>query len=132
MTDRNPEQDWFRVHVGEDAEFITRAASGDAAETEVKAHCELNPYLKLETSMMLDHGVWAKPLEPIEADHYQKIVDMTGVNSVRLVADKREQLPVRERPRTTQHQISDGQLALFGIKKKLTGRNNFEYSYYYE
>jgi hypothetical protein len=132
MANTNPEQDWFRVYVGEDAEFIAPAESGFFAEVNVRGYCSVTRYLMLDPEMMLKHGVWAKPLEPIDADYYRNIANMTGVASIRLIADKRKLRQPGGEIRATETSEIDGQLALFGMKKALNSRTDFEYSYYNE
>ncbi len=109
---QTPEQgEWYCVFVGQEAEFITYAYDEDYARLKVDLYLGENPGVKVPN--LLDFDIWAKPLDPLEADQQAKLKVLAPSVSVKLVGVSKPLChPTEQVPKTKPEQTL-GQLVLF-------------------
>ncbi len=81
------ERSWFMVHVGTEADFVVRAFSEDHALLKTTYYCYENPIHGIDPDSMLDYGLHAKPLDPVDEDYFDRQYEDKTV-AVRFLAQR--------------------------------------------
>lgn len=130
--DQCVERNWYRVHIDTIAEFITLGHSEDEAIARVVGYCEKTERLGIDTEMMLPHGVYGKPLEPMEEEFYSRAYAGTGIDNIKLVR-LREHNPLPKPHKPTEIIVNENQLCLFSMSKVFEqGGWSLQYSFFPE
>ncbi len=111
----NQENNWYKVFVDSDAEFIAPALSEEEAFSSVINYCNQNTFLGLDPEMMFPHGLWGVMLDQSDSDMYSKIQQKTNVQPIRLIQDKRSVLETNFEPVVNEVIVNENQLSLLSL-----------------
>lgn len=129
MSELNNSNNWHNICVDTSAEFIVYADSQADAFDKTIGYCNDNKFLGLDPEMMLNHGVWAKPLNSETHEYYSIVNNRAFNNTVRLVYFK-ESSKDKETITELDFTVDPSQLALFSIDRRRNSQQSlYQYSY---